>query len=218
MARWRSPIPGSVRRRGRPSRWMTHKFAALHGVRRRRPNWLTRLGGGIDIRCCNDAAAAVVGRGGPPVPASDHRPGARCHAGHRPRCAAFVDRRSASIPEVGRPRSWAISTAVISPDGRLADDALSARTLPAAPAGRRRRRTSTSRVRSRPRPTFLASDRRGDSTPTIVDRSVAAAPASFEDVRTGGAGRAGGLDRARAEPARLGAWAPIIGAARICFG
>lgn len=183
--------------------WMTHKFAALHGVA-----VADRLGEAVPhhptVRCCNDAAAAVVGE---------------AVAGAATQCsrvlgimlgtglgAAFVVDgrvvRDAAGIVVGDLYSRSLD------DGRLADDVLSARGYVDIVG---------------------AGEMRPEEWGRLLGELLAPVGGALgaEMVVVGGGGTASfpefGPSLAATlsvpiEVARLGRWAPLVGAAHICYG
>lgn len=183
---------------------MNHKFGALYDV----PlvaRLAEALGGDPDIRTCNDAAAAVVGEAVAGAGA-DHRRVLGLTLGTGLGAALVVD--GAPVPAVDELVVGDLYRRPLA-DGRLADDALSARAL-------QQRREADERdvdiVFGRDLGAFLG---------PVVEAVRA-------DIVVVGGGGSGSFDAfgaaarsALAIPivcARLGGHAAIIGAARICFG
>ena len=182
---------------------MTHKFASLHGIDVV-ARLTAKLGGERDVRCCNDAAAAVMGEAVAGAGA-EHRRVLGITLGTGLGAAFVVDGRPVRSIDglvIGDLYAQTLD------DGRLADDALSAR-------GYQERRSAGEVDIDA---TF------GRELGAFLRPVVATIHADI--VVVGGGGTAS-FDRfaeaARGELpvpfrcAALDAWAPLIGAARLCF-
>lgn len=182
---------------------MTHKFASLYGV-----DLASEISAALPrrpvVRCCNDAAAAVVGEAV-----------AGAAVGHdRVLGVTLGTGLGAAFVVDGRPVAECAGIVVGDlyrrqlADGRVADDALSARG-------------------------YLAAIDSGTTRPTEFGSLLAeflrpvVATLGAEIVVVGGGGTGSIADFGPAlraglavpvEPARLDRWAPIIGGAAICFG
>lgn len=176
--------------------WMTHKFGALLG-RPLAPLLARALGQTVDVRWCNDAAAAVAGEAL-----------AGAGAGHRVVLGVTLGTGLGAALVSGGTVVERAGDIVVGdlwqqslPDGRSADTAFAARTLLAGD------------------PVAFAADLAAFLAPVAL-----AAGADVVVVGGGGAGSfdeiAPGLRAALAIPverARLGPWAALVGAASLCW-